>query len=293
MFQTFSMFLENEVIKNKTAMLATVTFSLYKEEFHADGGTQDDMNKYSVQGLMSNVNERFENILIDKLTNKSGTFVFHSLVIPTEAVAMLNDSNDKVEEIRCAAMALRKKILAMPPPKTSSPTSIVERDQSQHASPGPLVLPYPHRWLQVEPELRHSRDVIERKTLSSASDAVLNYSRGAVRPWKHQALGLGLGTLAGSKSLLSILNCFVQCISYNELKQLETEIAYTCSDGGRETHAGLNLYNGLGTTGITMMLKLRYPTAKTHCIPWWEYATRKNFHHRHPQRHHQLTWLGH
>ena len=31
-FQKLSMFLENEVIKNKTAMVATVMFNLYKEE---------------------------------------------------------------------------------------------------------------------------------------------------------------------------------------------------------------------------------------------------------------------
>ena len=94
-------------------------FSLYKEEFLAVRGTQDDMNKYSVQSLMSKMNERFEDILIDKLANKSGPFIFHSSLTPTEASAMLNESSDKVEEIRCAAMALRTEILAMPPGSTN------------------------------------------------------------------------------------------------------------------------------------------------------------------------------
>ena len=84
-FQKLSMFL---VIKNKAAMLATIMFSLYKEEFLAVGGTLDDMNKYSVQSLMSKVNERFEDILIDKLAKKSGTFVFYSSLTASEVITM-------------------------------------------------------------------------------------------------------------------------------------------------------------------------------------------------------------
>ncbi|KAI0211753.1 hypothetical protein LSAT2_003429 [Lamellibrachia satsuma] len=93
-------------------------FSLYKEEFLAVTGTQDDMNKYSVQSIMSKMNERFEDILIDKLANKSGPFVFHSSLTPTESSAILNESSDTIEEIRCAAMALRTEILAVPPSNT-------------------------------------------------------------------------------------------------------------------------------------------------------------------------------
>lgn len=90
-------------------------------------------------------------------------------------------------------------------------------------------------------------EVIERKAVAAASDAVFNCTRGAVRPWKHQSLGLGLGTLTGSKSLLTILNRFGHSISYDEVKRLETEIAYTCSDVERETPAGLHLYSDLAT----------------------------------------------
>jgi hypothetical protein len=47
-------------------MLATAIFSLYKEEFLALGGTDDDINKYSVQSLMTKVKDHFEDIVIDK-----------------------------------------------------------------------------------------------------------------------------------------------------------------------------------------------------------------------------------
>ena len=43
------------------------------------------------------------------------------------------------------------------------------------------------------------------------------------------------------------LNRFGYSISYDEVKRLETEIAYTCSDEEQDTPAGLHLCNGLAT----------------------------------------------
>ena len=93
--------------------------------------------------------------------------------------------------------------------------------------------------MQSQPRLAHAGDVVERKAEASASDAAFNCTRGSVSPWKHQSLGLGLGTLTGSKSLPTILNRLGHCICYDEVKQLEIEMAYTCSDSGCETPAGL------------------------------------------------------
>ena len=110
--------------------------------------------------------------------------------------------------------------LEMPPSKTLSNTSVHPLKKIAPNIPHLVLLFFPTLigGLQVEPELRHSKDVIKRKTLASASDTVFNCSRGAVHNWKHQALGLGLGTLTGSKSLLSILNGFDHCINYDEVK---------------------------------------------------------------------------
>ena len=51
-------------------MLATAIFSLYKEEFLALGGTHDDINKYSVQSLMTKVKDHFEDIASCRQTSK-------------------------------------------------------------------------------------------------------------------------------------------------------------------------------------------------------------------------------
>ncbi len=53
--------------------------------------------------------------------------------------------------------------------------------------------------------------------------------------------------MTGSKSLLTVLNRFGHCISYDEVKRLEAEMAYSCSDTGCETPDGLNLHSNLAT----------------------------------------------
>lgn len=253
-FQTLLNFLDGELIKKKKPMLATAIFSLYKEEFLALGGTHDDINKYSVQSLMTKVKDHFEDIVIDKQANKSGNVVFSSSMTSAEAFALLNDSNDAAEKIKSAAMALRREILAMPSSKIPTPTSVHTLKDNAPNIP-PLTLLFFRTvigGMQSEPRSAHSEDVIERKAVASASDAVFNCTRGTVCPWKHQSLGLGLGTLTGSKSLLTILNRFGHCISYDEVKRLETEMAYTCSDSGCETPAGLNLHSNLATGNVNL-----------------------------------------
>ena len=90
--------------------------------------------------------------------------------------------------------------------------------------------------------------------MANASDVVFNCTRGSVCPWKHQSLALGLGTLTGSKSLLTIMNRLGHCISYDEVKRHETEIAYTCSECEWETPTGVNLHSNLATGNTNIIL---------------------------------------
>ena len=134
-FQNLSMFLENEVIKKKTPMMTSVIFALYMEEFLAIGGTRDDIDRYTSQSLISKVKERFQDILVDKQSKKSGNVVFHSSMTSAEAFAMLTESNEQVEDIQCVAMTLRTEILAMPQSKTLSPTSVHTLKESSSTTP--------------------------------------------------------------------------------------------------------------------------------------------------------------
>jgi len=80
----------------------------------------------------------------------------------------------------------------------------------------------------------------ERKCEALSSDAVYTVSQGNVKPWKNTALGIGLSSMLGSKSAITVLNRLGHCVSDDECKRLVSEIAYTCASGEKETPAGLS-----------------------------------------------------
>ena len=123
-FQTLTNFLETELVKKKKPMMATAIFSLYKEEFLALGGTHDDIGKYSIQSLMCNVKDHFDDVAIHREANRYGIIVFPTCMSFAEALALLNESDNTTERIRQAAMALRTEMLALPTSKMPSPISV-------------------------------------------------------------------------------------------------------------------------------------------------------------------------
>ena len=58
---------------------------------------------------------------------------------------------------------------------------------------------------------------------------------------------LGVSSMLGSKTAVTILNRLGHTVSYDECKRLETEIAYTCTSGELETPVGLILQGTLAT----------------------------------------------
>ena len=70
-------------------------------------------------------------------------------------------------------------------------------------------------------------DHINRRVKSLASDAFYATSRGSVKLLKHTQLGLCVSSLTGSKSAVNTSNTFGNTISYKNIKQIETEFAYS------------------------------------------------------------------
>ena len=83
-----------------------------------------------------------------------------------------------------------------------------------------------------EPPGVDNREVVNREVMATSSDAMYNTSRGTARPWKHTVLGLGLGTLTGSKLILRILNRLGHTLSYDEVKALQAELAFLAEANG-------------------------------------------------------------
>ena len=52
-FQKLSHFVDNEIFKKKTPILAATLLSVYTDEYIAFGGAHEDINSYTIQSLMS------------------------------------------------------------------------------------------------------------------------------------------------------------------------------------------------------------------------------------------------
>lgn len=136
----------------------------------------------------------------------------------------------------------------MPKWKTPTPTSLSALKACSPDLAEELLLFYKTLLCGIrEPSGSDNTDAVERKVMAMSSDAVFNTSRGAVRPWKHTVMGLGVGTLTGSKLILRILNRLGNSLSYDEVKALETEIAYSVEENNQDTPCDMDLNPNLGT----------------------------------------------
>ena len=88
-------FIENEIIDKKTPMMVNTIFNMYKEEFIAVGGSKHDIEMYRVQPFTIKLKERFDNSVINKLSNKSGNFIFPSSMTSAEASLLLNGFGER------------------------------------------------------------------------------------------------------------------------------------------------------------------------------------------------------
>ena len=98
-FRKLSIYIEGEIIANKNPMMVSAPLKLYQEEYIIAGGTAAEIQDYSVASLLIKIKARFPDILYDKHSNKSGTYVFSSSMTAGEASAVIKDSDKKIEEI--------------------------------------------------------------------------------------------------------------------------------------------------------------------------------------------------
>lgn len=247
-FEQLSIFLQDEIIQKHKPLMASTIFNLYREEYLGASGTLNEFGDYSVQSLLNKV-KKITGIQLNKESNKTGLFVFPTSMTTEEASILLRDSSSHEEEIRCAAMKIRAEIASLPKTKLPSPTSVHTIKETAPSIP-PLTDLF-FRTVMNGLNKSDAPETSERKISAMASDAIFNSSHGSVRPWKNTMLGLGLSSLTGSKTTITVLNRQGHSISYNTVKELETEIAYSCASGDQETPHGLvqsdNLATGIST----------------------------------------------
>lgn len=250
-FGELSLFLKEEIVQKRRPLMASTIFNLYREEYLGVGGTLEELSDYSVQSLMNKV-KKITGLQIDKESNKTGSFVFPSSMTIEEAKTLVGNSSLREEEIRCAAMTIRAEIASLPKTELPSPTSVQAIKETAPAIP-PLTDLF-FRTLMNGLNKSDAPEASDRKITAMASDAIFNSSRGSIRPWKNTVLGLGISSLTGSKTVITVLNRQGHAISYPTVKEIETEIAYSCSSEDQETPPGLALSDILATGMFTELL---------------------------------------
>jgi len=249
-FRTLSDLVQKEVIDNRRAMLSTSVLELYKTEYLEAGGVADDIESYTVQALMKKIKDKFmDRISISNYDHRKGNFLHCSDMSNADARASLHDADDKhIHEIRTAALHLRAVIQAMPKWSTPTPTSVETLKACSSDLPEEILLFFRTLLCGLrEPSGIDNREAVDRKVNAMSSDAVYNASNGSVRPWKHTVIGLGLGTLTGSKLILRILNRLGYSLSYDEVKSLETEFAFSVEANNQDAPDGVEMNPNLGT----------------------------------------------
>ena len=249
-FNTVAAFIETWVIKNGQAMLVSSLFEVYKAEYIGNGGTEEDSDSYTPQSLTRKIQDRFKDRLsISLIDNRRGNVLYSSALSEDDARASLKNEKEKRQAIiRSAALHLRNEIQEMPKWRTPTPTSVETLKTCSPDLPDDLLLFFRTLLCGLrEPTGDTNKDNIDRKVMAMSSDAVFNASRGSVRPWKQTVLGLGIGTLTGSKLILRILNRLGYSLSYDEIKALETEFAFSTEESDHDAPDGIELKPDLGT----------------------------------------------
>ena len=244
-------YVQHQVIDKKEVILSTSLFDLYTTEFRSRGGSQEDIDRYTVYSLMCKIKEAYSNEICTLLLNRRvGNLIHSSSMSESDARAAFADEHQsfkQYDQVRAVAMYLRSVILSMPKSKSPSPTSVHTLKETSPMLPEPLEFFFRTLYCGLLTDTDLPKENIERRVMSSASDAVFITSRGRVRPWKSTCLGLGMGTLTGSKTVVQMLNRLGHSISYDEVKALETEFAFTVSDNNQETPDGILCKPNLAT----------------------------------------------
>lgn len=241
-FQRVVNFVKDEIITEKRTHLLSKLLDLYSIEYTGAGALQSDADRYTAQNLSKKLLGHFgESITIRLLNNRDGNIVYNAnLSFPEARERMLDD---KYKTIRDAALQLRAIIQSVPKTNTPVDISISSLKAVAPNLPEPLLLFYRTLYQGCDEEY----DSTERKVMASASDMMYNTTKGRVQPWKHTVLGIGIGSMTGSKQIVQTLNRFGYCISYDQVKALETEIAFACIEKDTECPDGIKRRPDLGT----------------------------------------------
>ncbi|XP_030837116.1 uncharacterized protein LOC105437992 [Strongylocentrotus purpuratus] len=244
--------IQDEVIEKKHTVLLSSLLEMYKKEFIVIA--ERNIPSYTSQNLMRKIKDHFkDNIKTALADQRRGNFIYCSVLLEEEARARLEEDSIRYEEdskVRWAALHLRSEILKVPKTNTPNPVTVQNVKECAAKIPAQLDLFFRTLLCGMGSSCTAQKESVERKVNAMSSDAMYNVTRGSTRPWKNTVLGLGLASLTGCKIALQVLNRLGHCISYSEIKGIESEFAYSVADDQHDVPDGIALQPNLATASV-------------------------------------------
>ena len=225
-FEVVKNHIQKSLLDERRPELATSVFERYRQEFLRRKGKKDDIESYTVQNLCKRVRSHFTDDLLymQAENNRRGTIMYDN---ETSFLAACQQAYDhklpmeaKVYEI---ALLLREEILALKPSYLSdllTIDSILQGDVQP-----PILVDLFFRVLYTGSDCEEkTTEQKERFIKSSSADAVYACSGGKLLPGKHFALAMGIKSLTGSKSAVTLVNKFGNCASDETIRCLDMEL---------------------------------------------------------------------
>ena len=244
-------FVESQVIKQNLPMYISHIYEYYTHEYaklssstHTATREMADYTRQKLTEKLKNCSRMEGKLCVAKESNKTGNFIYSSALCMDDALTRLKQSDSDIEKIRTAALIMRGEIHHMEPTPTPNPVTVHTLKENSPKLPEKTRLFYQTLLGGITAS---NNENWNRRIDSLASDAIFNTTRGVVRPWKNTALGIGMLSLTGSKTLAMIMNRLGHTTSYDDLKRIETEMAYSNTSAETELPHGMVAKSTLAT----------------------------------------------
>lgn len=229
-------------------------FNLYEAEYLSGGGKEDDIQSYTPQTLIKKVKDKLPDKICVKAFNKhQGNLIYSSALSGLDARASFDSrqGNSKFQNmIQSVALRLRSQILALPKWKTPVPTTVHNLKAISTDIPEEFKMFYE----TLLCGLRNPTGEENKQNIKRGDGNVLRCCLQYIKRLRETletystVLGLGLGSRTSSKLVLGIFNRLGSSLSYNEVKALETEFAFSIAEDGQDTPDGMKLDRSLVTS---------------------------------------------
>jgi len=159
-------------------MFVSSLFDLYKAEYLANGGTEENIDSYTTQALTRKIQEKFgDKISVTLFDYRRGNFLYSSALSEDDGKASLQNEKEKHQTtIRRAALHLRNEILGMPKWRTPTPTSVESLKTSSPDLPEDLLLFFRTLLCGLCKSTGDAnKDNVDRKVMAMSSDAVFEW----------------------------------------------------------------------------------------------------------------------